>query len=108
MTKKGKQKSKHVISFIVYIIIFTAVTAPFYVFKGPFNSLKNVVVGTIMGTRHQYLATTFLSKTDIDKITNKSSIKENTKVSIANINISNNANSIYIPVHDTDATTTPV
>ena len=96
MPKKRKQKSKRVISFIVYIIIFTAVTAPFYVFRGPFNSLKNVVVGTIMGTRHQYLATTFLSEEEINKITNKSNIKEDTKVSIANVIITNKSSNDII------------
>ncbi|MBU3073614.1 phosphodiester glycosidase family protein [Clostridium estertheticum] len=89
MPKNKDKKLKPVIIFILYMTLFTAVTAPFYVFRGPFTSLKKVVVATIMGTRHQYLATTFLSTAEINKITNKSNIKEDTKVSLADINIAN-------------------
>ncbi|MBC8062334.1 MAG: phosphodiester glycosidase family protein [Clostridiaceae bacterium] len=79
MPKKKKSKVKVAIFFIVYMLLFTCVTAPFYVYRGPFTCLKTLVVGTIMGTRHQYLTTAFLSTTEINKITNKNIIVEEEK-----------------------------
>lgn len=87
MSKNRKIKVKRVMFFIVYMILFTAVTAPFYVYRGPFTSLKKVVVGTVMGTRHQFLTTAFLSTAEIDSITNKNNIKEDTKVNVADVKI---------------------
>jgi len=59
--------------FIIYEMLFIAMTAPIFIFYGPFDNLKRTIVGTAMSTmRHRYIATTFLSQEEIDKILGKS------------------------------------
>lgn len=80
MTKKKKFSMKLVAFFIFYQILFISLTAPFLLLYGPFSNVKKTVVGTIMGTQHTYLVTTFLSMEAINKITNKTVVsKENTE-----------------------------
>ncbi|ADL51043.1 phosphodiester glycosidase family protein [Clostridium cellulovorans] len=62
---------------ILYIGIFIGVTSPLILFYGPYSTLKQLVVSTVMATRHQYLITTFLSQADIDALLGK---KEQTVV----------------------------
>lgn len=69
---KKKVSSKKLFKFILYQIFFIIITTPLLVFRGPFKNVKNTVVGTIMATRHQSLATIFLSKAEVDDIMNKS------------------------------------
>lgn len=77
--------------FIAYEILFTAITAPFYIFKGPFNNLKRIAVATIMGTRHTYLVTAFLSTDEINKILNKQDTANDTEaVNVSDIKVNNN------------------
>ncbi|MDF2880532.1 MAG: exopolysaccharide biosynthesis protein [Clostridiaceae bacterium] len=91
MVKKKKFKAKIFIIFLVYEIVFTIITAPFYIFKGPFNNLKRIVVATIMGTRHTYIATTFLSVDQINNILNKQDTANDTEaVDVSNIKVNNN------------------
>lgn len=92
MAKKKKVKAKLVILFFLYEIIFTFVTAPFYVYKGPFNELKKVAVATIMGTRHQYLVTTFLSAGEISNIIGSASINNGAQVNLNDIKITQKSN----------------
>ena len=74
--KKTKQKNKKkkfsfklLFIFLAFEILFTACTAPFIIYYGPFQNLKKVVVGTAMATMtHQYIATAFLSREKIDEI----------------------------------------
>lgn len=73
--KKNKFSFKLFFCFLIFMIIFTVVTAPFTLLYGPFESAKRTFVGSAMQTmNHQWLATTFLSQERIDKIlgTNKS------------------------------------
>jgi len=95
LTKKKKVSMKFLAFFIIYQILFVLLTAPFLVLYGPFSNIKKLAVGTIMGTRHQYLVTTFLSMDAINKITNKTAVtKENFESdamdNIAGINIDSN------------------
>lgn len=86
--RKKKSKIKLIIFFIVYEILFTALTAPIYIYKGPFDNLKKIAVATIMGTRHQYLTTAFLSTDEINKITNREAvINETAKVNTDQVTI---------------------
>lgn len=96
MSKKRKSKSRLIIFFAIYEILFILITAPFYIYKGPFSNLKRIVVATIMGTRHQYLATAFLSQGEINNIINNNDIINNTsKVNVNDIKIENkNSNEI--------------
>ncbi|OAA83630.1 phosphodiester glycosidase family protein [Clostridium ljungdahlii] len=55
--------------FIIYELIVVVVTSPLLVFYGPFKNVKNQIVSTAMATfTHQYIATLFLSKDEINKI----------------------------------------
>ncbi|MGL4847598.1 MAG: phosphodiester glycosidase family protein [Clostridium sp.] len=73
MKKKKKKKWKLVIAFVVFEVIFTAITAPFVLLYGPFDTAKRIYVGSAMTTfSHQYLATAFLSKEKINEILNSS------------------------------------
>lgn len=68
-TKKKKFSWKILGLFLVFEIIFTAMTAPFVLLYGPFMNAKKTYVGAAMTSfSHQYLATTFLSKDKINQI----------------------------------------
>lgn len=91
LVKNKKFKLKLLIMFITYEIVFTIITAPFYVLKGPFENLKKIVVATIMGTRHTYLVTAFLSTDEINKIlNNQDMVKDTEAVDVSNIKVNNN------------------
>lgn len=72
--KKKKFSWKLFSAFLVFEIIFTAVSGPFLLYYGPFENVKKSMVSAIMQTKsHQYFATTFLSKDSISKILNRDS-----------------------------------
>jgi exopolysaccharide biosynthesis protein len=54
--------------FIGYNILLTALLAPFVVFWGPFDSLKQVAVGSIEMSRHPQVVRLFLSEAQIADI----------------------------------------
>lgn len=84
--KKKKFSLKKFIFFLIYQVIFISVTGVLLVFHGPFENVKNILVGTAMFTyKHQYIATMFLSKDEISKIVSKP--KMNDKQSVGAINI---------------------
>jgi len=66
---KKKGKIKFIISFILFQIVFTGITAPFLAYYGPFENVRNTLVTTAMTTlSHQWIAELFLSKETINKI----------------------------------------
>jgi len=69
-SKKNKTRtSTLVLLFIIFEIIFTAITGPFMVYYGPFKNVKTTVVGAAMTTLTlQWMATTFLSAEKIKEI----------------------------------------
>jgi len=67
-----KNKIRIILCFIIYEIAFILITSPFYIYRGPFNTLKKITVATIMATRHQYFVTSFLSQDEINNILNSS------------------------------------
>lgn len=70
--RKKKFSWKLFSMFIIFEMIFTAVTGPFMLYYGPFQNVKKSMVSAIMQTKtHQYLATAFLSKDSISKILNR-------------------------------------
>jgi exopolysaccharide biosynthesis protein len=95
--KKAKKKlSWRILSiFIIFELIFTAITAPLIVFYGPFDNVKRTIVGAAMTTlSHQYIAKTFLSDAQINKILEGQTIEvieqnENSDVKIGNKHDSN-------------------
>jgi exopolysaccharide biosynthesis protein len=67
--KRRKKSIKSVLGFIIYEFIIMVIIAPLIVFYGPFQNVKRTIVGTAMATfTHQYIATTFLSSNQINKI----------------------------------------
>lgn len=74
-TNKKKKFSWKLFSlFIIFEIVFTAISGPFMLYYGPFQNVKKSMVSAIMQTKtHQYLATTFLSQDSISKILNRNS-----------------------------------
>ena len=77
MMEKGYSKKrsfswKLLFLFAIYQLFFAVVCAPLLIFYGPFENIKRIVVGTAMSTmRHQYIATTFLSEGEIQRILKK-------------------------------------
>ncbi|EKQ57127.1 MULTISPECIES: phosphodiester glycosidase family protein [unclassified Clostridium] len=53
---------------IIYIIIFLGITTPLILLWGPYDNTRKVVVSTILGTRHAYLITNFMSQETINRI----------------------------------------
>lgn len=81
-TKRQKKKNKkrnrkksfigRFFLFLIYEVIACGVFSLLIAFYGPFDNVKSTLVGTAMATyKHQYIATTFLSKDQINKILNK-------------------------------------
>ncbi|OOM79561.1 hypothetical protein CLPUN_15090 [Clostridium puniceum] len=74
MQRKNKQqaskKSKILVFFIelMYIFIFLAITTPIILLYGPYENTRKVLISTILGTRHSYLITDYLSQETINKI----------------------------------------
>lgn len=76
---EGKKKGsfwKLFLGFLIFEMIFTGVTAPLIIFHGPFENVKKTLVGAAMTTlSHQYIAKTFLSDEEINKILSENSIE---------------------------------
>jgi exopolysaccharide biosynthesis protein len=87
LNKRKRLSIKTIIAFLIYALIVAAVTTPVVVFYGPFQNVKRTIVGTAMATfTHQYIATTFLSKDEIDKILKSSQTGETTSAEAENLN----------------------
>ena len=92
-SNQKKRKSKKKLSFklltmfLLYELVFGVISAPFIIYYGPFENLKKTVVGTAMSTfTHQYIATWFLSKDQIDKILEKDNTVQASSSSIEDLN----------------------
>lgn len=78
---KKRVSLKNLIIFIIFMVVFTACTAPFVLLYGPFENAKRTYVGAAMTSMsHQYLAKWFLSDEKITEILGGSSVasSENT------------------------------
>jgi len=79
MIKRGKTiKSKGIIVllFIIFELVFTAVTGPFMIYYGPFKNVKTTIVGAAMTTfTLQWLATSFLSDEKIKQIMSEQTVE---------------------------------
>ena len=72
-TKNGKKTKRRtstlVLMFIIFQLIFAAITGPFMLYYGPFKNVRTTVVGAAMTTLTlQWLATSFLSDDKIQEI----------------------------------------
>lgn len=85
--KKKKFSWKMLGLFLVFEIIFTAMTGPFVLLYGPFMNAKKTYVGAAMTSfSHQYLATTFLSNDKINKILEEDVVETSSTVGIEQSN----------------------
>lgn len=72
-----KKKLKIFFSFIIFQIIFIPLLSIMLIYYGPFTNIRDMIVTTAMTTmRHQFLATWFLSKAQIDAILAKNRPQE--------------------------------
>lgn len=72
---RKKIKTKNILLFIGFQLIFCPLLAVCLVFYGPFTGIREAYVTTAMTTlSHQYLATTFISKGEIDRIMKKNQL----------------------------------
>ena len=53
---------------IIYIVVFLGITTPLVLFFGPYENTRKVFVSTVLGTRHAYLITDYISQETINKI----------------------------------------
>lgn len=53
---------------IIYIIIFLGISTPLVLFFGPYENTRKVFISTLLGTRHAYLLTDFISQEKINEI----------------------------------------
>ncbi|SMC24753.1 Exopolysaccharide biosynthesis protein [Clostridium acidisoli DSM 12555] len=74
--KRRFSKLKYSGLFLLFEVVFTAVTLTLIVFYGPFTNVKKTVVSMFINSgRHQYVAKWFLSDDEINKLTNYSNAK---------------------------------
>jgi len=64
------KKSKILVFFVelIYIVVFLAITTPLVLWYGPYESTRKVLISTILGTRHAYIITDYISQETINKI----------------------------------------
>jgi len=97
--KKKKRTSTLVALFIIFELVFTAVTGPFVLYYGPFKNVKTTVVGAAMTTLTlQWLATTFLSDDKIKQI-----MKEQSVETIAQDNLDDKTSGVNVENKDDDS-----
>lgn len=53
---------------IIYIVLFLSISTPLVLFLGPYDNTRKVFVSTLLGTRHAYLLTNFMSQEKINEI----------------------------------------
>jgi len=53
---------------VIYIVVFLGITTPLILLFGPYENMKKVFVSTVLGTRHAYLITDYMSQETINKI----------------------------------------
>lgn len=75
---KKNRKINKLIIFIIFEFIFFILATPFFIFYGPFNNIKQMMVGASMTTlNHQYIAKMFLPEKRIQSILEKNQINLN-------------------------------
>lgn len=80
----NKNKVKKIIIqaciFLIFELVFISITSPFLAFYGPYENVKQAVVGSLMETgRHQYIAKIFLSDKQINNIIGRKKSKIQSK-----------------------------
>ena len=74
--KTKRNTGKIILLFIIFELIFSAITFPFIVYYGPFKKVKTTIVGAAMTTLTlQWLATSFLSDEKIKQIMSEQKVE---------------------------------
>lgn len=72
LTKEIKKNKKFkpliILVGMLYIFVFLSITTPLVLLFGPYENTKKVVISTVLGTRHAYLITDFMSQEKINEI----------------------------------------
>jgi exopolysaccharide biosynthesis protein len=64
---------KTILVFLAFHIVFSAITLPMFIFRGPFENVKSTAAGMSWHTlRHKFIARLFLSDEEILDIVNRS------------------------------------
>ncbi|MCB2359163.1 phosphodiester glycosidase family protein [Clostridium estertheticum] len=74
--RKKNYKLRNFIFYLVFILVFTGVSAPLIIFHGPFTNVKKTIVDAAMTTlSHQWIAKLFLSDAEIQKIRDEDTVQ---------------------------------
>jgi len=96
--KKTKDKKSKLLVFvigIIYIFVFLGITTPLVLFFGPYENTRKVFVSTVLGTRHAYLITDYMSQETINEILGVNKVVEETKEQVTQ-NIDTDLNKIKV------------
>jgi len=86
--KNIRIKKTLVLLFIIFELIFTAITGPFMVYYGPFENVKNTIVSSAMTSlKTQWIATLFLSDESINQIMNKQKVSSIVQDNLNGVNV---------------------
>ncbi|MBE6048002.1 MAG: exopolysaccharide biosynthesis protein [Clostridium sp.] len=64
-------KKIDVLIYMIYILVFIAVTTPFVLFFGPYKNSRKVFVSTLLATRHAYYLTNIFSQDTLNNMMGK-------------------------------------
>jgi len=74
--RKKNYKIRRFVFYLVFGLIITGVTAPLIIFHGPFTNVKKTIVDASMTTlSHQWIAKSFLSDAEIQKIRSEDKVQ---------------------------------
>ena len=71
ITRVERNKKPRILVFfleLIYIGIFLAITTPLILWYGPYENTRKVIISTILGTRHAYLITDYISQDTLNRI----------------------------------------
>jgi exopolysaccharide biosynthesis protein len=71
ITRVERNKKPRILVFfleLIYIGIFLAITTPLILWYGPYENTRKVIISTILGTRHAYLITDYISQDTLNII----------------------------------------
>jgi len=96
--KKTKDKKSKLVVFVIgitYIFVFLGITTPLVLFLGPYENTRKVFISTVLGTRHAYLITDYMSQETINEILGVKKMVEEPKEEVVQ-NIDTDLNKIKV------------
>jgi exopolysaccharide biosynthesis protein len=81
---KKRFSLKKILLCLIFEVVFTAIVFPFYTFYGPFEKVRDMLVGLSMSTgNYQFIAKTFFSTDEINNILEDENDKNNQETALA-------------------------